>query len=182
MANQDKIIGFNIYKDKKRRDVYYDVFTKQGYIITKADINKLNFYQKRFILPVIVFSLVYTLDLYNLNFGIVGASAAAFICFICMEYFFHFRFLKTLVTLPNFVPDKDEGYFHQMAAKSPLTSLIIKGILYIALGALLVVFGIQENFQSFEWAICIIITVVVIIVGCSQLYAAYIKHSTKVVN
>lgn len=177
MAGKNKVTGFNIYKDKKNRDVYYDVFTKEGYVITPNEVTKLNFYQKRFIIPVIIFALTYTIDLFGFKFGIVGAGAASLLSFVCIEYFFRFRFLKSMITLPNFVPNKKEDYFHQLATSSPLSSLIIKGILYIALGVLLIVFGLQESFQTFEWVVCIVITIVVTVVGFFQLYAAYIKHN-----
>ena len=179
MAGKTKVTGFNIYKDKKNRDVYYDSFTKEGYVITSAEVAKLNFYQKRFIIPVIIFALTYTIDLFGFKFGIMGAAAASLISFVCAEYFFRFRFLKSMIILPNFVPNKQEDYFHQLATSSPLSTLIIKGLLYIALGILLIVFGYQENFQTFEWVVCIIITIVLVVVGCFQLYASYIKHNSE---
>lgn len=179
MANNIKISGFNIYKDKKHRDIYYDVFTKNGYIITKYEINKLNFYQKRFVIPVIIFALTYSVDIFGLSFGIVGASAASILSYVCLEFFFRFRLLNSMSVIPNFVPDKQEDYFHQLANKAPLSNLIIKGLLYIALGVLLVIFGFQENFQTIEWIVCIILTIVVVVIGSFQLYAASIKLSMK---
>lgn len=179
MAGKTKVTGFNIYKDKRNHDIYYDVFTKEGYMITKNEISKLNFYQKRFIIPIIIFSLTYTINIFNFEFGIVGAGAAAVLAFVCMEYFFRFRFLNTMVVVPNFVPNKQEDYFHQLANGSPLSNLIIKGILYLALGVLLILFGLQENFQTLEWVVCITITIVIEVVGVCQLYAAFIKHSMK---
>ena len=179
MAGKTKVTGFNIYKDKKDRDIYYDMLTKEGYVITKYEVSKLNFYQKRFILPLIIFSLTYTINIFGFKFGIIGAGAAAFLTFVCAEYFFRFRFLNSMMVVPNFVPDKQENYFHQLANSSSLSSLIVKGLLYIALGILLVVFGYQESFQTIEWIVCIAITVVCEAVGVFQLYAAYIKYNMK---
>lgn len=179
MTGKTKVTGFNIYKDKKNRDVYYDWLTKEAYMITKYEIKKLNFYQKRFIIPVIIFSLVYTIDVFKLKFGIMGAGAAALLSFICMEYLFRFRFLKSMIVVPNFVPDKKEGYVYQLANSAPLSNLIVKGLLYITLGVLLVVFGYQEGFQTIEWFACIIITIVVVFAGIIHLYASFIKYKEK---
>lgn len=179
MARKTKVTGFNIYKDKKNRDIYYDTFSKEGYVITPNDVSQLNFYQKRFILPVIIFALTYTIDLFGFKFGVMGAGAAAILSFVCVEYFFRFRFLKSMITIPNFVPNKQEDYFHQVATSAPFATLILKGLLYIALGVALVIFGYLENFELFEWAVCIVITTVVVVVGFFQLYAAYIKHNMK---
>ena len=179
MAGKTKVTGFNIYKDGKNRDIYYDMLTKEGYVITKYEVSKMNFYQKRFILPIIIFSLTYTIDLFGFKFGVLGAGAAALLTLVCTEFFFRFRFLNKMMVVPNFVPNKQENYFHQLANSSPLSSLIVKGLLYIALGVLLVLFGYQESFQTIEWIVCIAITVVVEIVGTFQLYAAYIKYNSK---
>ena len=175
MAGKTKVTGFNIYKDKRNRDVYYDVISKQGYIISQSDVSRLNFYQKRYIIPVVIFALTYTIDLFGFKFGVIGASAVSLLSFIVTEYFFRFRFLKSMITVPNFIPNKQEDYFHQLATSSPLSSLILKGILYIILGCMLVVFGIQENFKTLEWIVCIIITIILVIVGIFQLYASYLK-------
>lgn len=179
MAGKTKVTGFNIYKDKRNRDVYYDAIAKEGYVITPETVGKLNFYQKRFILPIVIFALTYTIDIFGFKFGIMGAGAAALLTLVCTEYMFRFRFLKTMIALPNFVPNKKEDYFHQLANGSPLSNLLIKGVLYIALGVLLVVFGYQEGFQTIEWIACIAITIVVAVVGSFQLYAAYIKYNSK---
>ena len=179
MAVKDRVTGFNIYKDKRNRDIYYDVFTKEGYVITPEFVNKMNFYQKRLIIPIVIFALTYTVDLLGFKFGVIGASVFAIIAFVALEYLFRFRFLKSMIILPNFVPNKKENYFHQLAASTNLSSLVLKGVLYLALGVLLILFGFQEQFKTLEWIVCISITIVIEIVGCFQLYAAYIKHNSK---
>ena len=90
MAGKTRVTGFNIYKDGKNRDIYYDMLTKEGYVITKYEVSKMNFYQKRFILPIIIFSLTYTIDLFGFKFGVVGAGAAALLTLVCTEFFFRF--------------------------------------------------------------------------------------------
>lgn len=179
MAGKTKVTGFNIYKDKLNRDVYYDALTKEGYVIRPKDVGKLNFYKKRFIIPIIIFSLTYSFEIMGFSFGVLGAAVAALLSYVLVEIVFRFKFLRSMITLPHFVPNKKEDYFHQLAASSPLSSLIIKGILYIVLGSLLIAFGMQEGFGTFEWIACVAITIVLIIVGLFQLYAAYLKHSSK---
>lgn len=179
MPGKTKVTGFNIYKDKLNRDIYYDFITKEGYVITQKNLSKFNFYKKRFIIPVILFALTYTLNIAGFEFGITGAGALALISLVVTEFVFRFKFLRSTITVPNFVPNKKENYFHQLANSSPLVSLILKGVLYIILGGLLVVFGYQEGFETLEWVACIVITIVLIAVGLCQLIAAIIKNKTK---
>ena len=88
------------------------------------------------------------------------------------------KYLECFI-LSLIVPNKKENYFHQLANSSPLVSLVLKGILYIILGILLVIFGYQEGFETLEWVACIVITIVLIAVGLCQLIAAIIKNKTK---
>lgn len=179
MPGKTKVTGFNIYKDKLNRDIYYDFITKEGYVITAKNLSKFNFYKKRFIIPIITFALTYTLNIAGFEFGIAGASALAVIAIVVTEYIFRFKFLKSAITVPNFVPNKQENYFHELASSSDFLALVVKGILYIILGITLIIFGIQENFEIIEWIACIIITIVLIIVGFFQFYAAILKKSKK---
>lgn len=51
-----QLSGRNIYTDKKKRVIYYDSLTKQGYLIGKKDEGKIFFFQNR--LVIILFAAI----------------------------------------------------------------------------------------------------------------------------
>ena len=51
-----QLSGRNIYTDKKKRVIYYDALTKQGYVIDKKNEGSIMFYQNR--LVIILFAAI----------------------------------------------------------------------------------------------------------------------------
>lgn len=146
------VAGINIYKDSRNRTVYFDRLTKDGYVITAHNVNQYNFYSKRFLIPLIAFALLSTLNVggYKLGFG-----KAALICLgiiIVMEYLFRFRFLKSLTTIPNFRPEKKKPYLQQIIDSNTNKFVIfLKAILYLALGIIFIYYAYLSNYDLVEW-------------------------------
>ena len=42
-----RLSGRNVYTDKRKRTIYYDRLTKQGYLIHKQNENRMLFFQNR---------------------------------------------------------------------------------------------------------------------------------------
>ena len=45
-----QLSGRNIYSDKKKRVIYYDSLTKQGYLIEKKNEGRILFFQNRLVI------------------------------------------------------------------------------------------------------------------------------------
>jgi hypothetical protein len=77
--NQPSVSGFSVYQDKHGRDVYYDFITKNGYLILESNAGQFSLYQKRFIIPLIVFALLLNYRIGSFYFDIYIAALAAII-------------------------------------------------------------------------------------------------------
>ena len=172
---KNRIAGMNVYKDKHNRDVYYDRLTKKAYIINPSDVNQYNFYSRRFFIPIIAFVLLFSLKIGNIELGYAGAAGIALIIGIIKEAFFRFRFLKSLSAVPNFQPKEKPDYFDQLANAGNKQDLMIRSLLYFALGIVLIVFGYLSEFEIFEWIICIAFSLGAIIMGIINLIAVLRK-------
>lgn len=172
---KNRIAGMNVYKDKHNRDVYYDRLTKKAYIINPSDVNQYNFYSRRFFIPIIAFVLLFSLKIGNIELGYAGAAGIALIIGIITEAFFRFRFLKSLSAVPNFQPKEKPDYFDQLANAGNKQDLMIRSLLYFALGIVLIVFGYLSEFEIFEWIICIAFSLGAIIMGIINLIAVLRK-------
>ena len=51
-----RLSGRNIYTDKRKRTIYYDWLTKQGYLVQKQHENRMLFFKNRFV--VILFAAI----------------------------------------------------------------------------------------------------------------------------
>lgn len=171
--NQSKpgVAGTSIYKDKRGRDVYYDRFTHNGYLILESNVKRFQFYQNRLLFPVIVFALLLNFNLGAMHVGWIEAGVVAIITFLGLEFFFRFKFLKTLTIIPNFVPEKKLSIIEQVNDKNERNPLMLKAFLYMLLGVVLILYAYQQNNTGFNLIIMWVLSIFVIGVGCTYLYA-----------
>ena len=169
--NQTAVSGFSIYQDKHGRDVYYDFITKNGYLILESNVTKFNFYQKRLIIPLIAFALLLNYRIGNFHINLLTAGIVALIILAGFEFFFRFRFLRSLTTIPNFVPQRKISYFDQINEKNEKNVLLIKALLYILFGVLLAIYTYQQKMDTFETILMLIISLVIAIYGIIYLVA-----------
>lgn len=177
-STQAGVVGVNIYQDSRGRNVYYNRLTGDGYVISPANVSKYNFYAKRFILPLIAFALLSTMNVGGYELGIFRSALICGGLALAMEYYFRFRFLKSLTTIPNFKPEKKQTHFQKIIEAHPEKPLlIVKSLLYLALGIVFVFYAYESNYDLFEW----IIVLLVCLVSCGYgiMYIAAFIHSLK---
>ena len=92
-SNNEQIGGFFIYKNSHNQNVYYDVFSKNAYIISKNDEKQYNIYSYRLVMSVvlgIMLILVFNMKLW------VGVSAGI-LCYIIFSIMFRKKFLCSVI-------------------------------------------------------------------------------------
>lgn len=134
------ISGLHIYKDERNRPVYYDVFSKTGYILSNNEA-RYKQYSMRFMMGIIGFILMMLF-----NMPILVDFAVGIAVYIFMEVKFR-KFLKTLVRIENF--KCDEKMKSQQSIKTLDTNkVVIKMILLIALSVLIIINAQNEGYTG----------------------------------
>lgn len=171
--NQSKprVAGASIYKDKRGRDVYYDRFTHNGYLILESNVKSFQFYQNRLLFPLIIFALLLNFNFGSMHIGWIEAGVVALIALFGLEFFFRFKYLKSLTIIPNFVPENKLSFIEQVNEKNEKNPLILKAFLYMLLGVVLILYAYQQNNTGFNLIIMWVISIIVICVGITYLYA-----------
>ena len=169
--NQPSISGFSIYQDKHGRDVYYDFITRNGYLILESNASQFNLYQKRLIIPLIVFALLLNYRIGSFYINIYLAALAALIVLVGLEFLFRFRFLRSLTVIPNFRPERKMSYFEQVNERNEKNVLLMKALLYLLFGVLLGVYAFMKEMSTVELAILLIVSLVICIYGITYLVA-----------
>ncbi len=105
-----RLAGHNIYTDKKNRTIFYDFWSKRGYMVEKKDENKMAFYQNR--LVIILFTAILCAGTF-LTWK--QAVLAGVILFAVTEVYYRVSVFKKLSTT-------DEVDFHKRV--SPLQSIL----------------------------------------------------------
>lgn len=137
---KSSVSGMHIYKDERQRPVYYDIFSKTGYILANNEARYKQF-SMRFMMGIIGFVLMMLFNMPLWVDIVVGLGVYGF-----MEYKFR-KFLKTLVHVENF--KCDEKMKSQQSIKTLDTNkVVIKMVLLIALSVLIIINAQNEGYKG----------------------------------
>ena len=153
------LAGNNIYLDRYGDRVYYNVFDKNGYIVSEQVEQKFKLFYHRYSTIFIVIILLG--DYFNSfqNTLLVGLGAG-----VLVELYFRFIFLKKLKVVKNFKRERKTSKLESLINSKEKEKVIMKACAYVLLSILIILNSIQQNFDT------ILITLSII----GSLYSFYI--------
>ncbi len=139
MSVKTKIVsGRNIFKDDKGRDILYIKSKNTGYVIQEKDQKGYNLYSNRYVISVIAGVLAA-----NFNIPVLYCIAISVALIAFLEYRYRTHFLPSLIQLTNFKPTKNISTLDALILEKDKKRNLTLAILYVALGVLIVINGIQ---------------------------------------
>lgn len=134
------VSGWHVYRDERGRAVYYDVFSKTGYILANNE-DRYKQFSMRFVLGAIGFILMLMFDMPIWLCVLAGVAVYGF-----LEFRFR-RFLKNLVRVENF--KCNEKMKSEASIKTLDTNkIILKMVLLLALAVLIIINAYNENYTG----------------------------------
>lgn len=137
---EQKVSGINVFYDAKDRPIYFDRFSKNGYLI--KDVEKTyNFYSMRFAIGIIGAIISYAF-----NLSIAVCIGIGVVLYVFMEFQFR-RFLRNLTIYKDFKPEKKIG---RIVAEMGMETnkIALKGFLFLVLAVLLVLNCLEEQYTG----------------------------------
>jgi len=135
-----QIRAFNVYLDKNGNSIYYDRFSKCGYLLKEEVFPRFRTYNNRYML-----AFMFGVLAYNFIANLLGTIIITIAIGLAMEYFFRKKFLAHLTKYPNFKPEikasgknSDESNF----------KVVVRLLLYLAFAILIVVNAYQQNYGT----------------------------------
>lgn len=141
--NAAHICGMNIYSDRYGNTVYYNIFNKVGYIISKDYEQKFRVLYNRYSIIIVVLILLGDYFKTLENTLIVGAIAL-----ILVEMYFRMHFLKKLKSIENFKREHKISKMQQTIKQGEKDKTVMKALAYMAFGVLLIINALQQNFNT----------------------------------
>lgn len=136
------LAGNNLYLDVYGNTVYYNIFDKNGYIVSKEVEQKFRLFYYRYSIIVIVLILLGDYFKSLQNTFIVGVSAVALV-----ELYFRVIYLKKLKSIKNFKRDKKASKLEVIIRSKEKEKIVMKAFSYILLSILIVLNAVQQNFN-----------------------------------
>lgn len=135
--------GFNIYSDDKDRTIYYDPFTKEAFLITKADEKKFWIYSSRFVMGFIAGYIAFHISHSLLISLFVGVAT-----YLVMLFFFRKMFLVDLTVIDNFIKERNDPLHVRLADNFETPKIIVIVLLSFALSIGSIVNVLNQNYST----------------------------------
>ena len=168
LNNDNSIYGLNIYEDKKGRIIYKDFLMKNAVYIPTFDFKMFSFYRYRYIIGVSSFIVLQTLFIL-FHASVLLSNILTIFIFVFLEYKFRV-FLKDKQKVKKFNKSEYIGYIDVLNKQDP-TKMLLKAVLYIALGILILYNGYDKSYVGVSLAFCWLIMIVCVFYGLIQFYA-----------
>ena len=134
-----QIRSFSVYLDKNGNSIYYDRFTKCGYLLKEEVFAQFRTYNNRYLLAFMFGILAYNF-ITDLRWTILITVGIA----VVMEFFFRKKFLTHLTKYPNFKPVVKA----QENNSEPKSKIIMRMVLYLAFAVLIVLNAYQQKYGN----------------------------------
>lgn len=167
------LAGINIYLNTSGNTVYYNVFDKNGYIVSNKIEQKFKLlYYRHFI---IVALLVLLGDYFSTfeNTLLVGVIAS-----ITIEVYFRTIFLKKMKISKKFKRDKKVSKVENIIKSDEKEKIIMKSCAYIVLSILIAINAIQENY-SFVFMILNVLIIIYSLYSVVINFIAFRKMNSR---
>ena len=151
-----ELSGLFIYQDPKRGPVFYDIFTRNGYILTSSDVRIYSIYAA--MLPMCLIVSLAMVSLFGLPYTNALIVFAAMM--ILSEIFFRIFFFYKLPMIENYKRPKKDNIVVSFAKDYSRTRLYILIFLLAALSVLMPYYAYMEGMSGFNlyaaWGVGII--------------------------
>lgn len=140
--NATNLSGNNLYLDRYGDTVYYNIFDKNGYIVSKQVEQKFRVFYYRYSIIFIVMILLG--DYFNSlqNTLLVGGGAI-----VLVELYFRLFFLKKLKVIKDFKRERKTSILESTINSKEKEKTMMKAIAYVLLSILIIINAIQQNFN-----------------------------------
>ena len=140
--NVANLSGNNIYLDMYGEKVYYNIFDKNGYIISKQVEQKFRLFYYRYSVIFIVMILLGDYFISLQNTLLVGGGVI-----VLVELYFRLFFLKKLKVIKDFKRERKTSILESTINSKEKEKTMMKAIAYVLLSILIIMNAIQQNFN-----------------------------------
>lgn len=137
-----RLSGRNVYTDKRKRTIYYDRLTKQGYLIHKQNENRMLFFQNRFV--IILFAAILCAGTF---LSWTQAVLAGVITAVLVEVYFRMSYLKKLEVAEDVDFERRVSSLQYIIDNKSRSKVIALAVLYLLFAVLIVLNAYMEQYS-----------------------------------
>ncbi|KLE17164.1 hypothetical protein [Clostridium sp. C8] len=158
--------GNNIYLDLYGDAVYYNIFNKNGYIISKQMEQKFKIFYYRY--SIIFIFMVLMGDYFK---SLQNTFLIGIVVTVLVEIYFRTIFLNKLKVIKNFKRERKTSKLESIVNSKEKEKIVMKACAYALLSVLLILNAIQQNFNALFLTLSILGAVYSIYIGIINIIA-----------
>lgn len=135
--------GLSIYQDKYHGTVYYDIFTKNGYLITDDDVKTYTFSIAFLPLAIVLF---YFMIQFKVNVMLSLVVSLGF--YVIAQLIYRFAFLYKLECIENYKSEKNGNAIDNLTSNYSKPRLIVLTVFLVALVGVTIAYILTSNFEG----------------------------------
>ena len=171
----EEINGLFIYHDPKKGCVYYDIISKNGYVMSRSDYqsySKFSFLKLLSIVSIYLFVQFFSIELWLA--AVIGIGL-----FIAIEVIFRKTFIYNMPVVENYKPIKKDRLYVSMAKNMSMGRLIITTLVAITASTLIIIYARMENFEGLNLIVTYLMALVMFAMFVNGIIAMSVQLKNK---
>ena len=151
--------GIFIFQDPKRGTVFYDIFSRKGYILTSSDVRIYTVYSAMF--PLCIVMAMLCVSMFRMSY--LSAALIFLALYLVIAAGFRFGFFYKLPVAERWNPPKRESLFLYFARGDTMSRLLTLALLVFALTILMPLYALIEGYEGINfYAACLVAAVTLV--------------------
>ena len=171
----DEINGLFIYHDPKKGCVYYDIVTKNGYVLSRSDYPSFGKFTTLKILSLA--SIYLFVQLFSVELWLAAVIGVGL--FIAIEVIFRKTFIYNMPVIENYKPIKKDRLYVSMAKNMGMIRLIITSVIAIITATLIIIYAEIEQYEGLNKIVTYIISLVIFTLFVNGIMAINVKRKEE---
>lgn len=163
--------GLFIYHDPKHGIVFYDIFKRNSYVLTKSDYPS---YTKFSLLKIMSLLAIFLLVEF-LEMDIWKATIIGLFLFISLEAISRITFIYKLPVIENYKPIKKEKMYESMAKNMSMLRIVVTTFIALATSILIIVYAKTQGFSGMNLYATYILSLIMFILFIYGIIAIFVK-------
>ena len=172
----DELKGIFIHQQpEKNRTVFYDIFTRKGYILTNEEAPSFIFYTS--LIPMAIIAGFLCIEIFEAS--ATTAVIVGVVLWLLAEILFRVLYFYKLPEAKNFTPTKKDNLFVGMAKTYNMTRLIMLFVMLAALSVVMFFYGKMQGYTGLNLILTYVVCGVTACMAISTLISIFIRKKNN---
>jgi len=171
----NEVNGLFVYHTHKYKNVYYDIFTKNAYLIGRNDVQRFRLFSMRGVASLLVGFACF----YYLKINPIVSILLALAVYLIFYLLFRFTYLNTLYEIKDFERPESQNYIDSIASEYSFLRIAVMILLAVVFVFLCIINIRNEGYTGTNRVLNILLAVVAAVFAVIYTLALFKKKNSR---